>query len=265
MRKIVLFVFCCYLSTPLFAQKTISGRLVSTKGIAIPYVNIGIKDTQTATVSDDEGNFTLQIPVISLSDTLSFSSIGYENRNIAIPELLVSSAVNIVLKEKITSLRQVNIFNRKKQRYRLGRVDKSNLIFYPSANFEQGRLLQIKEPVTVLNANIYIPTPLTTDVKVRINFYSLTNDLPGERVVEKSIIRNSLPRKKGWQKFDLSDEHIQLDRDFVVSFEFLSTKKQKIGFNAKRGAKDSYVRFNALAKWQRNLASDCTMYVTVEN
>lgn len=265
MRKIVLFALCSYLSTSLFAQKTISGRLISSKGIAIPYVNIGIKDTQTSTVGDEEGNFTLLIPVLSLNDTLSFSSIGYENKNIAIPELLASGTVSIILREKITSLQQVKIFNRKKQKYTLGRIEKANIIFYPSENFEQGRLLQLKEPVTVLNANIYIPTPITTDIKVRINFYTLADGLPGERVVEKSIIRNSILRKKGWQKFDLSHEHIQLDHDFVVSFEFLSSKKQKVGFKAKKGVKDSYARFNSLAKWQQNLLSDCTMYVTVEN
>jgi hypothetical protein len=265
-----IFLICCFFSTSLLAQQTISGLVNTEKGSTIPYVNIGIKGSKTGTVSDIDGKFTLQIADSLLNDTLMFSSVGFEEKKMPIRKLVNSKNLTVILTESVTNLREVQISNRKRKTYKLGITGRTPMISIPSSSYqkndiiEQARLLHVKEPVQILNANIFVLSDIKEDINVRINFYGFENGLPGNRVVEKSIIRK-MQYQKGWQTFDLTNEEIYLDKDFVVSFEYLPSNRKMISFGAKIGAADSYLRNNSQGTWRKNMAGGCSIYVTVEN
>ncbi|WP_167619521.1 DUF5686 family protein [Maribellus sediminis] len=78
-RIIVAFIYFLLLNTgTAFGQKKIlSGTVTDMQtGEAIPFVNISIKHTTTGTTTDTLGNFRMPFP--KLTDTLSFSAIGYK-------------------------------------------------------------------------------------------------------------------------------------------------------------------------------------------
>ncbi|WP_026309511.1 SusC/RagA family TonB-linked outer membrane protein [Niabella aurantiaca] len=60
----------------------VSGKVSDTKGQALAGVNIMIKHTQTGTVSNAEGIYTIEVP--GKADTLVFSYVGYETRELAV-------------------------------------------------------------------------------------------------------------------------------------------------------------------------------------
>jgi hypothetical protein len=269
MNKILLLIICCFFSHSIFAQKVISGQLKTIKGGGIPYVNIGIKESKTGTVSSVDGNFSLQIPDSLTNDTLTFSSVGFEDKKISIRDIVVKD-LKVVLVDKINLLDEVKITHKKRKTYKLGITGRSPFVSIPASSYqkndviEQARLMHLKEPVQVLNANIFVLSEIKEEVKVRINFYALENGLPGNRLVEKSIIRN-IPSEKGWHVFDLTNENIHLAQDFVISFEYLPSNRKTIFFAAKLGAADSYLRNNSLGKWRKNMVGGCSIYVTVQN
>ena len=73
---------------------TITGKVTSSEDQeGLPGVNVIVKGTTQGTVTDVEGNYTLEVP--GENATLVFSSVGYEQQ-----ELLIGnrSIVNITLR-----------------------------------------------------------------------------------------------------------------------------------------------------------------------
>src|SRR5688500_358086 len=77
----------------------ISGKVTSGDGEPIPGVNVLLKGTAIGTVTDADGNYSLQVP--DLTSTLIFSYIGYESVEVALDG---RSTVNVTLNELIQSL-----------------------------------------------------------------------------------------------------------------------------------------------------------------
>ncbi|GAA3566585.1 TonB-dependent receptor [Snuella lapsa] len=97
--KILTLLFISYAS----AQNIdINGMVIDESGIAIPGVNILLKDTNKGTVSDFDGNFTLSD--IQVGSTLIFSYVGY----ITYEEIVTnSSKLTITLQEDLAKLDEV--------------------------------------------------------------------------------------------------------------------------------------------------------------
>ena len=70
---------------------------------------------------------------------------------------------------------------------------------------EQARIIHLKKPAKIINANIFVLSESKKEVSVRINFYAVENDKPGKRLIEKSIIRKAIIGK-GWFSVDLKDD-----------------------------------------------------------
>jgi TonB-linked SusC/RagA family outer membrane protein len=63
-------------------EETVTGSVVDDQGESLPGVTVLVKNTTTGTSTDFNGTFELTVP--SLSDTLVFSSIGYQSKEIPI-------------------------------------------------------------------------------------------------------------------------------------------------------------------------------------
>lgn len=252
-----------------FGQLIISGKVKNKQCETIPYANIGIKRGKVGTVSMDDGKFNISIPDSLINDSLTFSSIGFKDKSYLISSLKNKTNLDVVLDEKIISLSEVKITNKKLKQYKLGITGRTPMLSIPTKSYqktdimEQARLIHLKKPARLLNANIYIISESLKEVSIRLNFYALENGLPEKRLIEKSIIRNATI-KKGWFSIDLKDEAIYLDDDFVVAFEYLPGTQNSIVFGAKLGASDSFLRNSSQGIWRKNVIGGCSIYVTAE-
>jgi TonB-linked SusC/RagA family outer membrane protein len=98
-------------------DRRITGRVVSGKDQqAIPGVNVLIKNTQTGTTTDANGNFTL---TTGPNATLVFSAIGFQGREVAVGN---QSQLNVSLQEGEQNLNEVVVtaLGIKKEAKRLG-------------------------------------------------------------------------------------------------------------------------------------------------
>ncbi len=250
-----------------YSQSIISGYVKDNKGNGLPYANIGVKGGKIGTISGTDGKFSISIPDSILRDSLTFSSIGFKDKSFIMSSLIAKK--EIILEERIISLHEVRISNVKLKRYKLGISGRTPLVSIPTKSYqkndimEQARLIQLKKPAKLINANIFIISESMNEVGIRLNFYAIENGMPGKRLIEKSIIRKAVI-KNGWFSIDLEDENIYLDEDFVVAFEYLPSAQNSIVFGAKLGAADSFLRSSSQGLWRKNLLGGCSIYVTAE-
>lgn len=84
-----------------FAQNTVSGKVTDGKGEAIPGASVMVKGTQTGTMTNVDGSYSLSVRPGS---TLVFSCIGFKNQEV-VPGS--RSVVNVVLEEDSEMLDEV--------------------------------------------------------------------------------------------------------------------------------------------------------------
>tara|TARA_R110002167_G_scaffold270464_2_gene476979 strand:+ start:207 stop:3224 length:3018 start_codon:yes stop_codon:yes gene_type:complete len=97
--KILALFFIAYSS----AQNVdISGNVQDESGFPIPGVNIVVKNTSKGSITDFDGNFT--ITGVDVGSTLSFSYIGYINKDVVIAN---NSTLTVIMVEDIAKLDEV--------------------------------------------------------------------------------------------------------------------------------------------------------------
>ncbi|WP_100616007.1 SusC/RagA family TonB-linked outer membrane protein [Confluentibacter citreus] len=100
--KSSLIFFLCIIFNNVHAQeKTITGRVVDESGVPLAGVNIIIEGTQTGTLSDFDGNFTINAPSNS---KLVFSYVGMKAQTVSIGN---QTQLNTVMQEDLSALDEV--------------------------------------------------------------------------------------------------------------------------------------------------------------
>ncbi len=256
-----------------FSQTQIIGKVINAKNQnPLSYVNIGIKEKNIGTVSKEDGSFAITIPIENQGDSLTFSIVGYYESNLSIKDLLSDKNAIIKLKEKTTQLDEVVITGEKlvEKKYgikRRGAIHFTDGIFKKDDSFEIGQVINLGNTLAQINSlNLHINSSRSDSADFRINFYRFDVDenTPKERIIEKSIIQRH-PVKVGWLKFDLSDDHILIKGNVLVSLEFIpETEKEvkQIFYEVKiGGSSKSFFRKTSLGHWTRPPHHYC-LYVT---
>lgn len=83
-------------------KKTISGKVTDTKGLPLPGVTVIVKGTTVGTVTDADGNFSLEVPVSA--EILQLSFVGMKMQEIV---LAGQTTFNVVLEEETADLEEV--------------------------------------------------------------------------------------------------------------------------------------------------------------
>ncbi|RIJ49769.1 TonB-dependent receptor [Maribellus luteus] len=103
MRKPLFILILLFSFTTLFAQEklSISGKVVDDTGLALPGVSVLEKGTTNGTVTDIDGNYTLQV---STGAKVIFSFIGFLPQEFAVTQ---STVINLEMKEDVIGLEEV--------------------------------------------------------------------------------------------------------------------------------------------------------------
>lgn len=88
------------LDTP--QEKTVAGKVTDTQGLPLPGVTVVVKGTTIGTVTDADGNFSLDVPVAA--EILQFSFVGMSMQEVS---LAGQVSFNIILEEKTADLEEV--------------------------------------------------------------------------------------------------------------------------------------------------------------
>ncbi|WP_134089187.1 TonB-dependent receptor [Olivibacter sp. XZL3] len=105
MERLRITLICSFLMLLSFvvkAQTTVKGKVVDELGKDLPGVSIKLKDTNGGTTSDENGNFTIQVP--GADAVLVFSFMGYLSKEVAVGN---QSTIRVNLEPSTASLSQV--------------------------------------------------------------------------------------------------------------------------------------------------------------
>jgi len=94
-----------------YAQQAVTGNVSSDEEGALPGVNVILQGTGQGTVTDIDGNFSIEVP--GPESVLVFSSIGYTTEAVTVGN---QSVINLVLVADVTSLKEIVVTGYTSQR-----------------------------------------------------------------------------------------------------------------------------------------------------
>jgi TonB-linked SusC/RagA family outer membrane protein len=117
LRAIILIVVLISLSaSSLLAQRTITGKITDAQtGDPLPGVNIVVQGTTRGTISDANGNYTIQVQPDD--EALLFSFVGYQDQTVSIGD---QQTINVALQQEAEALEEVVVVG-------YGTIQKSDL------------------------------------------------------------------------------------------------------------------------------------------
>ena len=226
-----------------FCQAIVSGNVFnSDTHTPIAFANIGLPGSSIGTISNEDGSFSLPVPLKSLNDSLSFSALGFGQRKIAIAYFLDDQKRTVWLNEKIYALKEVSIYAKSKKNkfFRAGNRSHKGGVLEADTTYAGRALALFIDPA--LNSNMPLPVYIqkaslrilrnnlpSFRFRLRLNKVDSVTGAPGEDILDKSIVVISSVRQ-GWVDFDLSEVHLLIDKPFFITFEQITnvTDRAKI-------------------------------------
>jgi len=117
MKYVSILLLIFFQNSLLYSQNkyiTIKGQVTNyKKNIPIQYVNVYFKQSKIGTITNNNGEFIININNELLPDSLTFSLLGYKKRTIFINQKKEKYEININLKEQVYEISQVKISAKK--------------------------------------------------------------------------------------------------------------------------------------------------------
>jgi hypothetical protein len=208
----------------LFCQSG-SGRVLSSEtNVGIGYVNIGVLNRNTGTVSDKEGNFRIILDGITDNDSLRFSMIGFESKTMLVKHFREDSEKNIYLSPKSYNLPEIKVEYHKPQNLKLGnRVETDELRSGFSNNdlgSELGIRVNARKKVMLKDLNLNIAACTYDSVTYRLNIYLIEDKVICANILTKPIYI-SFPKESinNVVTFDLREYSIIVEGDILIALE----------------------------------------------
>ncbi len=261
MIKVLLVALFLLTTLVAFGQNSANGVIKNAQtNEPIPYVNIGILNRDKGTVSNEDGEFTLEISNEFINDTIKISSIGYESRIFITNEFIktLKENKNITLSEKVIELNEVVVSNKKLKEKILGNKTKSKMMRGGFRNAELGNELGIKvkikkSPTYITKFHANVTSNTGEKMKFRLHFYSIEKGLPKEELINQNIIF-SIDSKEGGFTLDLSKYNLVVEEDIYLTMELIENegnKESEVFFSAGLLGNATVARLTSQGEWKK--------------
>lgn len=272
LKFIAFSIFMVFSITGISQNITIKGQVLGENNEPVSFVNIGIKDKNIGTLSDEFGKFTFLVNENNLNDDLSFSHLNFKELTLNIEKIINNNIQEFSLAPtELIELEQITINFKKTQ---LKEIGTKSFVSYVQGIVENNdenknirefaKEINLKKPSKLLNLNIALDHIKIDSAVFRINIYSIKNNLPYENITSENIL---IKQKivKGWNKFDLTDYDLKYNNSIFITLEYLpevfSTEPPFI-YNGRLLGK-AIVRNSSLGKWEIVNGATIAMFVTV--
>jgi hypothetical protein len=285
MKFFTLITLFLFLSFQLFGQ-TIKGKIFdASNGDPLIYVSIGVIETSSGTITDEEGNFNLEIKGLPVNSWVRFSMIGYKSKTFTIEEL--SDKDNLLLLEnEIYKLPEV-IVNPSGKLRKIGTTNytyKGGLCGWGGTQarkgYEIGTKLELgNRPVRIKSLNMLLFKQSFDSSLFRLHIRNIIDSLPGKELLTTNILI-TLTKESGWVDADLSKYNLAFEGDIILSLEWIKVigvnkpnlvrmNGQKVYsanvlFHQKRNKGFTYTKWGSEAKWVCHERLSPSFYITVQ-
>lgn len=261
-------------SAATFAEgATIEGRVIDAEtGTPLPYANVGVPAGFEGTVTGEDGRYVLRFP--AALDSLVYSAIGYEPKQVSCPELIRSA--DVALRPRSIAVHESVVVEARPgggggRDVTLGRklAFRGHGIGFGSGQLgsEVGARIRIDEPTLVRSANFVISHTRGDAFLYRVNVYDLDEGRAGRKLLDRNVIVPGLG-EKGTMTVDLSQHDLVVERDVLLALEWIKDDDQAAGvpplmFRAKRGrAGNIYQRRSSQGAFEKVESIGIGFYLT---
>lgn len=272
---ISVFLLFSGISVSLVAQDKIAkGRIIDAETKKpIPYVNIGIYHKNIGTVSNENGQFQFAINGNStLNDLVVFSHIGYQTAKYSISQL-ENPIADLQLFPVSNFLQEIIIKPKKAVTSFIGRNGKGlGLIHYNFYTYseseindrlgkEAGIVFPVKKDCYLNELQMHISSNEFSNLKFRLNFYKIVNDVPSEKILTKEVIFEIKDGFVGLYRFDLRTYDLFLTKDMenvAATIQWVESRKaipssKYFSLYSSASTHSSFVgRAKSMAMWEKS-------------
>lgn len=262
MKKIICIVLMMGSLTNIFGQTKnqhhiLKGK-ISSKIEFLAFATIGIENKNIGTISNEEGDFEIEIPLLYSMDSLTISHIGYKSKKIKIESILQEDYLEIELEQEFKVLDEVIVIaNKRKGKIKEFGNKKKRDMFLWIQNGDRGSeivtLIKTDSELKLHSVSINILNDQEKEFKLLLNIYDVNNktNLPENQLLKSQKIITS-SQKDGWLEIDLNEENIYIDHPFFIGIQWTSTDEAVplVGGKIKR-SENSLIRYKALGTWEQ--------------
>lgn len=194
------------------------------------YVNIGVIGTTIGTITNQQGNFSLNLKNQPAKAIIRFSTIGYQSQEYTVSELL-NKKVAIELVETPVLLEAVTINPKKFKKKRLGTKTSTKLTATGWGGFgkggERGLKIKVKNEVYLEALHFHILENSYDSILLRLHIRKLIGNIPSEELLREEILI-PVDIRLGWVEVNLKQYNLSYDENFALTLEWID------GWSAKR-------------------------------
>lgn len=244
MKKI--FLFFSILIYGISHSQIISGKIFSDENNQpISYARIGVINENIGSVTDENGNYKIDLSNIDKSKEITVQLGGYVSFVQKIQAFINLKDHNIILKEKVNEIAEVKINPKTFENKNWGVNSKSKKMGFwytskgnPDDNWlsELAILFHNKNRVKIEKIHINIAQfEAEKPVVLNFNIYSNEGKRPGKSILSENLTIELTKEniKDGTFTYDLNDKSVWIDKeDFYISMQIMDGFKGKLGFSA---------------------------------
>lgn len=232
------------LTVSVFNAQVISGTIISkNENQPVPYVKIGIEKRTTGTISDNKGNFSIDLTGLDPDQKVKIEVPGYELYEEAVREFKKHDQQKVVLNEKTKTIKEIAIKPKKLVDKNWGVTTKTKSILYfvnpvgDKAGFlgETALEFNAKKRSKIKNINLNIARYVSTEpVLMRYSIYSEKDGYPDKNILDEEITVQLTEDmiKDGTFTLDVNDHNIWVKGKFFVGINFLKAFNGNIKISA---------------------------------
>lgn len=206
-----------------FSQTFKGAVRIETKNTPAQYINIGIPSKHIGTVSDEKGNFEINLAEASDKDSIIFSSIGFISASINVVDFKNRVSRFFLMQESVTNLKEISISSKGYEDRLFGVTTNSrNLRFisHKQAGHEYCLLVSIQKTAFIQKVFFDIAFCSYDSVLFKLNIYRQTTEDGFENILQKPILVKVLKRQIDKPiVIDLTEQHIFVDDNFLIALE----------------------------------------------
>jgi hypothetical protein len=231
-QLIIAFLFAAMgLSAQVYNGKVFDAQTSET----LPFVSIGIPGKSVGTVAQLDGSFSIVISDAYNNDSIRFSIIGYNTKNILVSDLKAMTKTNYIeiqLEPREEEIGEVLIRPREMKSKMLGNEFNSNAVIagFTSDDLgsEIGTVMKVKDDKEyyLKSCGVNFARVDYDSIIFRINIYALENGLPGT-LLHQIPIYVTVYRDQKSIEIDLRPYAIEISDDFVLGLEWVQDLPEK--------------------------------------
>lgn len=227
-----------------FNAQVISGTIISkNENKPVPYVKIGVEKENAGTVSDEKGNYSIDLTRFDASGKIKIEVPGYEPYIQTVEFFRKQDKQQIFLKEKTKNIKEVSIKVKKLVDKNWGVNTKTKHVLY-SVNPQFRREDFLGETALEFNAskrskiktiNLNIASYISDrPVLMRYSIYSEKDGFPDKNILDEEITVQLTQDmiKDGTCTLDVNDHNIWVQGKFFIGIQFLKEFEGKINISA---------------------------------